>query len=359
MEKNAEPVVAVPASGQRTGSTHSLPRDPEREKAISEFLDRWAPSEDKELLAEMLVTICRLARDKTNRGDVKIVNTAIKELRYAFKTFTPYQHVRKVSIFGSSRTPEGHPEYQAAVDFARRMREEKWMVITGAGDGIMRAGHGGAGREASFGVAIRLPLEQKTNSIIADDPKLVNFKYFFTRKLIFVKEASAIALFPGGFGTQDEGFEAITLIQTGKAPIMPIVAVEAPGGIYWQHWRTYVVAELLRTNMISPEDMNLVRVTDDVESAVREIVQFYKRYHSMRYVKDALVLRLNTPIPGEAVDRLSGEFADIMNSGRIEQTLHALPEEHGELPNLPRLVLQFNRKSHGRLRLLINAINSV
>ncbi len=357
MANETESACGEPAVG-KTGARTSLPRDPEREKAISEFLDRWAPSEDKDLLAEMIVTVCRLARDKTNRGELKIINRAMKELRYAFKTFAPYSNVRKVSIFGSSRTPEGHPEYEAAVRFARRMREEKWMVITGAGDGIMRAGHGGAGREASFGVAIRLPLEQKTNPIIADDPKLVNFKYFFTRKLIFVKEASAIALFPGGFGTQDEGFEAITLIQTGKAPIMPIVLVDAPGGIYWQHWRTYVVAELLRTNMISPEDMHLVRVTDDIETAVQDILHFYSRYHSMRYVKETLVLRLNAPLDGEALARLNGDFADVVTpGGRIEQTLHALPEENGELPDKPRLLLPFNRRSHGRLRLLINAIN--
>ncbi len=334
------------------------PHLPDRQQSIEEFLERWAPGADKDLLAEMLVTVCRLARDRTGRGELKIINKALKELRYAFKTFAPYEHVRKVSIFGSSRTPVSHPEYEAAVCFARRMREEQWMVITGAGDGIMRAGHDGAGREASFGVAIRLPREQEANQFIVDDPKLVNFKYFFTRKLVFVKEASAIALFPGGFGTQDEGFEALTLIQTGKAPIMPIVLVDAPGGIYWQHWRTYVVAELLRTGMISPEDMHLVRITDDVEAAVQEILRFYSRYHSMRFVKDVLVLRMNSPISDEQLAGLNDGFADLLKSGRIERTPHVLPGEHGQFPDKPRLVLAFNRKSYGRLRLLINAINT-
>jgi len=333
-------------------------RNAEREKAIAEFLERWAPGENHDLLADMIVTVCRLARDKTERGELKILNTAIKELRYAFKMFAPYSHVRKVSIFGSSRTPEGHPEYQAALHFATRMREEHWMVITGAGDGIMRAGHGGAGREASFGVAIRLPFEQQTNPFIADDPKLVSFKYFFTRKLVFMKEASAVALFPGGFGTHDEGFEALTLIQTGKAPVMPVVLVDAPGGIYWQHWRTYVVAELLRTNMISPEDMNLFRVTDDVETAVQEIMHFYSRYHSMRYVGDTLVLRLNSPVTEKVLEQLNEEFGDLLASGRIEQSDSPLAEENGELPDKVRLLLRFNKRSPGRLRLLINAVNN-
>ncbi len=359
MPLEADDGFGPPSPAAFTGTVMpAFPRDPERDRAINDFLEKWAPGGDKELLGEMMITICRLGRDGTGRGELKMLNRAIKELRYAFKTFAPYQAVRKVSIFGSSRTPEDHPEYLAAVQFARRMREEKWMVITGAGDGIMRAGHGGAGREASFGVAIRLPFEQKTNPIIADDSKLVNFKYFFTRKLIFMKEASAIALFPGGFGTQDEGFEAITLIQTGKAPVMPIVLVDAPGGIYWQHWRTYVVAELLRTNMISPEDMNLVRITDDTETAVREIIHFYSRYHSMRYVKEKLVLRLNSPVSEKVLEQLNHDYGDLLSTGRIEQSADALPEENGELPGKPRLVLHFNHQSHGRLRLLINAVNN-
>lgn len=344
--------------GKTDEAATARPHFRDRKQAIEEFLEHWAPGPDKDQLAEMLVTVCRLARDRTGRGELKIINKALKELRYAFKTFAPYQHVRKVSIFGSSRTPESHPEYQAAVCFASRMREENWMVITGAGDGIMRAGHDGAGREASFGVAIRLPLEQQANPFIVDDPKLVNFRYFFTRKLVFVKEASAIALFPGGFGTQDEGFEALTLIQTGKAPVMPIVLVDAPGGIYWQHWRTYVVAELLRTGMISPEDMHLVRITDDIEAAVQEILRFFSRYHSMRFVKDVLVLRLNSPVSDEKLAGLNDGFADLLESARIERSPHALPGEHGEFPDKPRIVMAFNRKSYGRLRLLINAINA-
>jgi hypothetical protein len=338
--------------------TESVSRS-ERDRAIEQFIDRFADCADRDQLADMMVTICRLARDGTGRGELKLLNSAFKELRYAFKVFAPYQDIRKVSIFGSSRTPVEHHDYIQADKFARRMREENWMVITGAGDGIMRAGHDGAGREASFGVAIRLPFEQKTNAIIASDSKLVNFKYFFTRKLMFLKEASAIVLFPGGFGTQDEGFEALTLIQTGKAELMPIVLVDAPGGTYWQHWRTYVSAELLRTGMISPEDINLFKVTDDVEVAVKEVTDFYRRYHSSRYVYKKLVIRMNSPVPDDTIQKLNDTYGELLDDGRIEQFPGPIEGEDNELPDKARLVFEFNRKNHGTLRLLINEINQV
>jgi hypothetical protein len=279
-------------------------------------------------------------------------------MRYALKTFVPYTAARKISIFGSARTPEGHPDYQAAVEFARRIGEHGWMVITGAGDGIMKAGHGGAGREASFGVAIRLPFEQKTNEIIAADAKLVNFKYFFTRKLMFIKEASAVALFPGGFGTQDEGFEALTLVQTGKASLVPIVMCEQPGGTYWPHWKNYVEAELLNKGMINPEDLELFRLTDDPQAALREVLDFYRVYHSMRYVGDELVIRLTRPISTETLVRINDEFdRRILVSGSIIAS-GPLAGENGELPELPRLRLHFNRKSIGLLRRLVDRLNA-
>jgi uncharacterized protein (TIGR00730 family) len=337
-------------------SQTDLERRRERTADIRRFSERYFVGENQDLLEEMLVTLCRLGRDDADRGDVKLLTKAVAELRYAFKVFVPWQHVPKVSIFGSSRTPEGHPDYQQAVRYARRMCENGWMVITGAGDGIMKAGHGGAGREASFGVAIRLPFEQKTNAIIADDAKLVNFRYFFTRKLMFMKEAAAVVLFPGGFGTQDEGFEALTLIQTGKAPLVPIVMLEQAGGTYWPQWRAYVAAELLRVGMINDQDMHLFRITDDVEVAVREVTQFYRVYHSMRYVGDELVLRLKRPISAETVERLNDEFGRIVRSGRIAQTT-ALAGEGDQYPELPRVRLQFDRKSCGLLRRCIDAIN--
>lgn len=340
-----------------TGVPPGAPPRPNRDAAIQEFADRFLAGPNRDLYAELLVSICRMARDEAGRGEVKLVHKAVQELRYAFKVFAPYRDVRKISIFGSSRTSEGHPDYVAAMTFARLIGERGWMIITGAGDGIMKAGHGGAGAAASFGVAIRLPFEQRTNSIIADDSKLVNFRYFFTRKLMFMKEASAVALFPGGFGTQDEGFEALVLIQTGKMPIVPIVMCEQPGGRYWHRWREYVEGELLRTGMISEADTNLFFITDDPAAAVEEVTRFYRVYHSSRWVEDDLLLRLNAA-PSEAeLDRLNGEFGDILTGGRM--TLGpADPAENGELTDKPRLRVPFDKRSYGRLRLMINALNA-
>ncbi len=329
----------------------------QRERDIADFAARHFEGENRDLYEQMLLTLCRLAREKADRGDVKLLAKALAELRYGLKVFAPYRETRKISIFGSARTPDDHPDYRAAEDFARKMCQHGWMVITGAGDGIMKAGHGGAGRQASFGVAIRLPFEQKTNEIIANDSKLVNFRYFFTRKLMFVKEASAVALFPGGFGTQDEGFEVLTLVQTGKAPLIPIVMIERPGGTYWRAWQQYLAGELLRAGMISPQDLHLFTITDDVDAAVAVVERFYRVFHSMRWVGDELVLRLNQPVPAGRLERLNDEFAGrILSGGRIE-TCGPLPAENGEYPDKPRLRMAFDKKSYGTLRLLIDALN--
>lgn len=328
-----------------------------RESDIRQFAQKHLSGPNQDLYEDMLVTVCRLARDQASRLDVKVLYRALAELRYAFKVFAPYREIRKISIFGSARTPEDHPNYQAAVEFARLIGLQNWMVITGAGDGIMKAGHGGAGREASFGVAIRLPFEQKTNDIIAEDAKLVNFRYFFTRKLMFLKEASAVALFPGGFGTQDEGFEVLTLVQTGKSAMVPLVMVEAPGGTYWAHWRKYVVDELLGAELIGEADLSLFRIADNVEQAVREVVDFYRVYHSMRYVNDELILRLNRAPSPMLVEKLNERFSRIISRGKIEPT-PPLADEFGECAELPRLRLMFDRKSHGLLRQMIDILNA-
>jgi uncharacterized protein (TIGR00730 family) len=331
-------------------------RRAQRHADIEHFAARHLPGPQQDLYKEMLVTLCRLARDGASRGELKLLNKALGELRYALKVFAPYRETRKISIFGSSRTQASHPDYQAAVRFARKMTQRRWMVITGAGDGIMKAGHDGAGRAASFGVAIRLPFEQKTNVVISADEKLVNFRYFFTRKLMFIKEASALALFPGGFGTLDEGFEALTLIQTGKAPLIPIVMIEQPGGTYWLRWRSYIVTELLRNGMISEQDMHLFHITDDVDAAVRVVCDFYRLYHSMRYVGPDLVLRLERPLSAAMLAQLNDAFTDLLVGGRIEQG-EALPAEEHEYPDKPRLKLAFDRRSFGRLRVLIDTLN--
>lgn len=333
-----------------------------RGAAIGDFLDRFAADcPDHDVLADLMVAITRVARDGAGRGDLKLLTNSFKELRYAFKVFAPYHGIRKVSVFGSARTASDHPEFLQAVEFARRMRERRWMIITGAGDGIMGAAQNGAGRSGSFGVAIRLPHEQKTNPVIADDPKLINFKYFFTRKILFLKEASAVALFPGGFGTQDEGFEALTMIQTGKTPLMPLVMIDAPGGTYWQHWRTYIKAELVLNGMIDDEDLGLFKLTDDLGEAVEEIVGFYRRYHSMRWVGPRLLLRLSAPLPPGTLERLNDIYAaTLLAEGRIEA--HDAPlegeGEDAEHPELPRLSLAFNHKSIALLRRLVNDINA-
>ncbi len=328
-----------------------------RAEAIDEFLSAHAPSKHQGLLSQMMVTITRLAADGADRGDLKILNAALRELRYGFKVFAPYAGIPKVSIFGSARTPESHPQYIEAMKFAEQMQSAGWMVITGAGGGIMRAGHHGAKRESSFGVAISLPFEQATNRIIDGDPKLAIFKYFFTRKLMFVKEAEAIVLFPGGFGTQDEGFEALTLVQTAKTAPIPIVMCDEPGGTYWERWQRYVTAELLGNKMIEPADMSLFRVCDHAEDAVAEILRFYRRYHSLRYVGDQLVLRLNSPLPESALAEINERFADILTGGRFEQLSGPLSEEKNVHPDKTRLVCAFDRYNAGRLRALIDRIN--
>src|SRR5207248_4852084 len=262
-------------------------------------------SGNEELVQQIKETADKLLRDHASRGDMKLLSTALRELRYAFKVFAPLRNRRKVTVFGSARTPSNDPSYAQAVEFSRRIAEAGYMVITGAASGIMEAGHVGAGRERSIGVNILLPFEQEANPIIRGDLKLMHLRYFFTRKLLFIKEASAVALFPGGFGTQDEGFEALTLVQTGKAALIPIVMIDAPGGTYWQHWRTYISAELLRTGMISPEDMHLFYITDNVDSAATYITRFYRHYHSSRYVDRRLVLRLNVAPPDELIEELN------------------------------------------------------
>lgn len=330
------------------------------EEAILRLILDRGGSADADLIREIIATTLKLVEDKTDRGDLKIINSALKEMRYAFKVFSPYRNIRKVTIFGSSRIGEGSPEYRQARAFARGVGELGFMVITGAGDGIMKAGQEGAGRERSFGVNIRLPFEQRPNSIIEGDEKLIQFKYFFTRKLIFAKETDAIALFPGGFGTLDEAFEILTLAQTGKSQPLPIVLVDAPGGCYWREWEAFVRRQMLDRGMISPQDAGLFRITDRVEEAVEEVAGFYRNYHSSRYVQDGrLVIRHLFPLPDEGLARLKAEFADILVDGSIERNgPHPDEMNEPELADLPRLILRFNRRDVGRLRRLLDALNA-
>ena len=310
------------------------------------------------LIAEIKETADKLGQDQATRGDLKLLSRALKELRYAFKVFTPFRMIRKVTVFGSARTPQDHPDFQASLEFGRRMAEAGWMVVTGAGGGIMEGAHIGAGAAMSMGVNIMLPFEQEANPVINNDSKLVTFRYFFTRKLMFVKEVHAVALFPGGFGTQDELFEVLTLVQTGKRDMLPIVCIDSPGGTYWSHWIAFVQKELMSRHLISPRDLSLVKITDSVEVAIQEIMNFYSNYDSMRYIRDQLVLRLRRPVTDELLQRLNSEFSDILTSGRIERTeTHAFELEDEATRDLPRIALHFNRRDAARLREMIDVIN--
>ncbi len=315
---------------------------------------------DGDLVGEVVENALKLLRDKTNRGDIKLLNKSLKELRYALRIFSPYRDTRKVSIFGSARTPETHEEYKAAAIFGKKMADAGWMVITGAGGGIMAAGHGGAGADPSFGLAIRLPFEQATNVHIANDPKLINFKYFFTRKLMFVRSSHAIALFPGGFGTMDEGFEVLTLVQTGKSVPMPIVFVDRPGGDYWAMWQEYVKKQLLGSKLISENDLALYKITDKIDEAVHEVRHFYTNYHSVRYSRDDLIIRLQKKPTEEQLAEIQHNFKDICSHGTFKLS-EPLPVERDEptLSNLTRLVFAFNRRDAGRLRMLIDRLNDM
>lgn len=311
-----------------------------------------------QFLDDMRETIEKLDRDNTVPGDLRILSRAVKELRYAFKVFTPYRRMRKVTVFGSARMQPDHPSYQQAVEFGREMAQAGWYVVTGAGGGIMEAAHVGAGREMSMGLNIILPFEQEANKIINDDKKLVNLKYFFTRKLMFVKEVHAIAMFPGGYGTLDEFFETITLIQTGKRDLMPIVAVDAPGDSYYADLLEYMKKHLLKTKLISPEDLSLLKVTQDVNEAFREVIRFYTVYNSMRYIKNKLYLRLHIAPPPEFLEQLNTEFQDIVTEGRIECVpAHPYEADEPHLANLPRIAFQFNRRALSRLRQMVDRIN--
>jgi uncharacterized protein (TIGR00730 family) len=318
-----------------------------------------APPGAEEYAAQIKETADKLLRDRAGRGDVKLIATALRELRYCFKVFAAHRGKRKAVVFGSARTPPTHPAYAAAEDFGRRIAEAGWMAITGAGSGIMEAGHRGAGRDNSFGLNIHLPFEQSANPVVHGDPKLVTMRYFFTRKLMFIKESDAVVLFPGGFGTHDEAFEALTLVQTGKSHIFPIVMVDEPGGNYWKLWDHFIREALLARAYISSYDTSLYRVTDSVEAAVEEVIGFYRVYHSMRYVRGNLVLRLQSRLGERLLDRIKTDFGDIVAAGTFEQ-VDALEEEANEplLAELPRLKFRFDRHAIGRLRQLIDVINA-
>ncbi|MEY2546056.1 MAG: hypothetical protein QOG48_1173 [Verrucomicrobiota bacterium] len=331
---------------------------PEWDARIKALVAEWGADTNPELIEEMIVTALKMARDKMSVADLKLINRSLKELRYAAKVFAPYSHVRKAVVFGSARIADDGPEAKVAEEFARRIVAEKFMVITGGGDGIMGAAQRGAGRENSFGLNIRLPFEQRANIIIEGDPKLINFNYFFTRKLNFVKETHAFALFPGGFGTMDEAFEVLTLMQTGKARVIPVVLLDRQGGTYWQTWMEFLTGHLQKFGFVSPQDFCFFKNTRNVDEAIAEILQFYKMYHSFRWVGEQMVIRINQRLAPNAIVNLNKQFADLVRQGEIVQG-SALRQEKNEpdIWQLPRLILTPHRRNFGRFRELIDAIN--
>ena len=331
----------------------------ELETKIDELLQLADVHADYDKIREMIVTVLKFNQDQPHPTDIFLLNRAFKEMRYASRVFQPYRGVKKICIFGSARTHHDEATYKTAHAYAHMMMESGYMVITGGGEGIMGAAQAGAGRERSFALNIQLPFEQKANNTIAGDTKLINFRYFFTRKLNFAKNADAIALFPGGFGTMDEGFELITLLQTGKAPLIPIVMVDAPKGNFWRTFEHYLREHLLNDGLISESDFNLFKITDDLVAAQKEVTNFYYNFHSYRYVGDELVIRTQREIPPAALTRLVDDFSDIIEDSDSLRVCAFLPEEinEPELAHLPRLCLKFDRRSNGRLRQLIDRIN--
>ncbi len=344
---------------QQTRLRPALPKD-DIVQQIRALLDRPEDDLHAALMKELLCGLLKLHDSHLELLDLKIVNRAVKELRHAFGVFRGYRNRPKVSIFGSARTPADDPNYELAFHFAQTVVRHGFMVITGGADGIMRACQEGAGRDHSFGVNIMLPFEQGPNATIADDPKLITFKYFFTRKLMFQKEANAIALFPGGFGTHDEGFEILTLAQTGKSEPQPIVCLQAPGCDYWDDWAAFITKQLLRRRLISEEDLSLFKIVTSAETAVEEILRFYRRFHSIRFVGRQMAMRLKTPISDEQLEMIQDRFQDLLTDGRFELRT-ALEEELDEpaFKDLPRLVFSFNRRSASRLRQLIDHVNQL
>ena len=313
------------------------------------------------LVRELILAALKAGQENDAKADLKLMNSSLKEMRFTAKIFGPYRHIRKVSVFGSARTPEGAPAYQMAKDLGRQLADRGYMVITGGGPGIMQAVNEGAGPEHSFGINIRLPFEQRPNPVVEGNPRHINYKYFFNRKVAFLKEADAVVLFPGGFGTLDEGMETLTLSQTGKHTPQPIIMVDVPGSRYWQRLRQYLEQNLVAGQTIHPDDLSLFDITDDIPRVVDTIEKFYRRYHSLRFVGDQLVIRLQERLSDQTMETILETFKDLLRPGGTLRQSGALPEESDDpdIQHLPRLVMDFNRANFARLKTFIDFVNRV
>jgi uncharacterized protein (TIGR00730 family) len=357
-----DPDRAVPANVEQPETpAHRKADDPDIVRQIDAMIETVGgepESFDAKLVRDLVVAGLKLIPDGRDTGELKLMTAAVKELRYAYRVFAQYAEPRKATIFGSARTQPEHPDYKSAVEFSRLIAESGWMVITGAGDGIMKAGHVGPGREASFGVAIRLPFETTANEIIKGDAKLIHFRYFFTRKLMFLSQADAVVLFPGGYGTMDEAFETLTLVQTGKGSTIPLVMLEGDGqngNGYWHNFKKFLENNLVERGLVNPEDIDLFYIASSPKDAVDHLIHFYRNYHSSRYVRDDLVIRLNHRLRDEDVARLGRDFAVLIKEGALVQR-GAYEVERDHL-DLPRLAFTHTRHNYGLIRKLIDAIN--
>lgn len=310
---------------------------------------------EADLIIQQLLTSLKMLNEGHHTGQLKVITRSLKEMRYGYRVFNQYPGVRRFSVFGSARTPEDHEDFKTAEELGRRLNAEGWMCITGAADGIMKAGMAGISPEHAFGLSIQLPFESRANTIIEGDPKLINFRYFFTRKLMFMSHSDAFVVFPGGYGTLDELFEVLTLIQTGRGEIKPIVLMEEEKGIYWKEWEKYVTTNLINPGRTSAADKHLYYIAPSVDAALSHILRFYHRYHSSRYVRDWLVIRLNHPITKEHLNQLNKRFSSLCSKGEIVE-VSPFEEERDNL-ELTRIAFHHTKADFAELRQLIDAIN--
>lgn len=311
------------------------------------------------IIRELILASLKAGQEDDGGVDLKMMNTSVKEMRYTAKIFGQYRSVKKVTVFGSARTRPEETIFKMARELGRELAESGYHVITGGGPGIMQAIHEGAGPDFSFGVNIYLPFEQKVSPVMLGSPRSIIYKYFFNRKVAFLKESDAVVVFPGGFGTQDEAMETLTLVQTGKRNPLPLILMDEPGGTYWTEWVNYIETELLGRGYISRSDLHLFDRSDGIDDAVGRINRFYHRYHSLRYIGTKLVLRLTSPIDKARIDDLTTRFSDILTPGGGIILTEAFAEEENEenIRRLPRLAVDFTRNRFGRLKQLIDAVN--
>ncbi len=326
---------------------------------LRELIDAELPEgHDHRIYQDMLMNVAQLRQEKLDILELRLLNTALKELRYALTVFKPYRNVPKAAVFGSARTRSDHPDYVFASEFGRKLAKKGWMVITGGASGIMEAAMVGAGASSSFGLNILLPFEQSANAVILGNKKLVFFRYFFTRKLMFLKESSATVLFPGGFGTFDEGFESFTLVQTGKARPRPLIVMDTPKSSFWRSTLALLKRNLGGGGLISPEDLTLIQHFQDADASVKAITGFYRNYDSSRFLRDRYLIRVRKPVTQSLLRRLDREFKDILTEGCFER-LSDVAEDDVKAPDLDRIAFHFDRSGYARLRQLIDVLNAV